>query len=100
MYGYRATSAISHVVLGQFKTCVIMLGGYFLLNSDSGFVSICGALTAVCGMGVYTSLSLTESQKSSNKQLPKENVALPKPKTNTEDGIQSNTAITIATTLA
>ncbi|KAJ0102341.1 hypothetical protein Patl1_03868 [Pistacia atlantica] len=93
-----ATSAIAHVVLGQFKTCVIMLGGYLLLNSDSGFVSICGAVTAVCGMAVYTSLSLKESQGSSNKQLPKQNVAIPKPKTNTEDGVESNAAI--ATTVA
>lgn len=67
-----------------------MLGGYFLLNSDSGFVSICGAVTSVCGMGVYTSLSLKESQKSSENQLPKQIVATQKPKTNTKDGIESN----------
>lgn len=65
-----ATSATSHVVLGQFKTCVILLGGYFIFNSDPGFVSICGAITALTGMSVYTSLNLQESSESSSKQLP------------------------------
>ncbi|KAK4575661.1 hypothetical protein RGQ29_026575 [Quercus rubra] len=65
-----ATSATSHVVLGQFKTCVILLGGYFIFNSDPGFVSICGAITALTGMSVYTTLNLQESSESSSKQLP------------------------------
>ncbi|KAI4321729.1 hypothetical protein MLD38_035077 [Melastoma candidum] len=52
-----ATSATSHVVLGQFKTCVILLGGYVLFGSDPGPVSICGALVALGGMSVYTSLN-------------------------------------------
>ncbi|RVW50316.1 Nucleotide-sugar uncharacterized transporter 2 [Vitis vinifera] len=56
-----ATSATSHVVLGQFKTCVILLGGYILFKSDPGFVSICGAVAALCGMSVYTSLNLRGS---------------------------------------
>ncbi|KAK9941172.1 hypothetical protein M0R45_017792 [Rubus argutus] len=63
-----ATSATSHVVLGQFKTCVILLGGYFLFKSDPGFVSFCGAVTALCGMSVYTSLNLKKSQDNVSKQ--------------------------------
>ncbi|RVX14882.1 Nucleotide-sugar uncharacterized transporter 2 [Vitis vinifera] len=63
-----ATSATSHVVLGQFKTCVILLGGYILFKSDPGFVSICGAVAALCGMSVYTSLNLRGSGESSGKQ--------------------------------
>ncbi|GAV59657.1 TPT domain-containing protein/UAA domain-containing protein [Cephalotus follicularis] len=74
-----ATSATSHVVLGQFKTCVILLGGYLIFNSDPGFVSMCGAVAALCGMSVYTSLNLQESQESSSS------VPLPKPKANIED---------------
>ncbi|KAK3200051.1 hypothetical protein Dsin_023466 [Dipteronia sinensis] len=81
-----ATSATSHVVLGQFKTCVILLGGYILFNSDPGFVSICGAFTALGGMTVYTSLNLQKSHEGSGKQLPKQNVSLPKPKTTNEGG--------------
>ncbi|KAI4388575.1 hypothetical protein MLD38_000891 [Melastoma candidum] len=53
-----ATSATSHVVLGQFKTCMILLGGYVLFGSDPGPVSIGGALVALGGMSVYTSLNL------------------------------------------
>ncbi|PKA57517.1 putative membrane protein [Apostasia shenzhenica] len=42
-----ATSAVSHVVLGQFKTCVILLGGFLLFHSNPGILSICGASTAI-----------------------------------------------------
>ncbi|XP_076918542.1 nucleotide-sugar uncharacterized transporter 2-like [Bidens hawaiensis] len=57
-----ATSATSHVVLGQFKTCVILLGGYLLFKSDPGYASICGAFVAICGMSVYTSLNINKTQ--------------------------------------
>ncbi|OVA19747.1 Triose-phosphate transporter domain [Macleaya cordata] len=67
-----ATSATSHVVLGQFKTCVILLGGYLIFSSDPGVLSICGAVTALCGMSVYTSLNLQEAKETS-KLLPKQN---------------------------
>ncbi|XP_048334123.1 nucleotide-sugar uncharacterized transporter 2 [Ziziphus jujuba] len=63
-----ATSATTHVVLGQFKTCVILLGGYILFNSDPGLVSICGAVLALCGMSIYTSLNLKDQQESLSKQ--------------------------------
>ncbi|XP_038976819.1 nucleotide-sugar uncharacterized transporter 2-like isoform X1 [Phoenix dactylifera] len=67
-----ATSALSHVVLGQFKTCVIMLAGYLFFNSDPGVISLCGAVTALCGMSVYTYLNLQDSKESgtAGKQLP------------------------------
>ncbi|KAM4092109.1 hypothetical protein ACB094_06G012400 [Castanea mollissima] len=83
-----ATSATSHVVLGQFKTCVILLGGYFIFNSDPGFVSICGAITALIGMSVYTSLNLQESSESSSKQLP--TPVKPKDKESTELDIKDS----------
>lgn len=85
-----ATSATSHVVLGQFKTCVILLGGYLLFNSDPGIVSICGAVAALGGMSVYTSPNLQKSQETSSKQqLPKHNVPSDKPKINAENSIDS-----------
>lgn len=59
----RATSAISHVVLGQFKTCVILLGGFILFNSNPGILSICGAITALAGMSLYTYLNLPDSRQ-------------------------------------
>ncbi|KAK4275287.1 hypothetical protein QN277_018399 [Acacia crassicarpa] len=78
-----ATSATSHVVLGQFKTCVILLGGYLILDSDPGIVSLGGAVIALTGMSVYTSLNL--KQKSQEKQLPKES---------TDDSTQLDVKIT------
>ncbi|CAK7324476.1 unnamed protein product [Dovyalis caffra] len=79
-----ATSATSHVVLGQFKSCVILLGGYLIFGSDPGWVSICGALTALSGMSVYTSLNLQESHEKLNFQLQTQTLPLSKPKTQTE----------------
>ncbi|PON40129.1 Sugar phosphate transporter domain containing protein [Parasponia andersonii] len=66
-----ATSATSHVVLGQFKTCVLLLGSYLIFNSDPGFLSICGAVAALCGMSIYTSLNLKDKHETSSKQLQK-----------------------------
>ncbi|TYH87231.1 hypothetical protein ES332_D01G102300v1 [Gossypium tomentosum] len=85
-----ATCATSHVVLGQFKTCVIVVGGYLLFNSDPGFVSRCGAVAALGGTSVYTSLSLKETNhRSSSKQLPTQ-IPLPKSKTS-ENGSEGST---------
>lgn len=81
-----ATSATSHVVLGQFKTCVILLGGYFLFHSDPGWTSICGAVAALGGMTVYTSLSLKESREKASEQLPKHSLPPQKPKSTEDDG--------------
>ncbi|KAB5521248.1 hypothetical protein DKX38_025567 [Salix brachista] len=75
-----ATSATSHVVLGQFKSCVILLGGFLIFGSDPGFVSICGAITALAGMSVYTSLNLQESREKLIFQLQTQTLPLSKPK--------------------
>ncbi|KAJ6828842.1 putative membrane protein-like [Iris pallida] len=58
-----ATSATSHVVLGQFKTCVILLGGFLIFKSNPGMTSICGAVTALGGMSLYTYLNLLGSKQ-------------------------------------
>ncbi|XP_054818611.1 nucleotide-sugar uncharacterized transporter 2 isoform X2 [Prosopis cineraria] len=87
-----ATSATSHVVLGQFKTCVILLGGYLILDSDPGIVSLGGAVIALTGMSVYTSLNL--KQKSQDKQLPKTNSNPSKPKESTDNSSQLDVKIT------
>ncbi|CAK9148887.1 unnamed protein product [Ilex paraguariensis] len=86
-----ATSATSHAVLGQFKSCVILLGGYLLFNSDPGFVSICGAVAALCGMSVYTSLNLRDLNETTSVQLPKQGLSSLKPKS-TEDNIEGSGA--------
>lgn len=72
------------MVLGQFKTCVVLLGGYLIFGSDPGFVSICGAVVALCGMSVYTSLNLSHLQDASSSLSPSST----KPKANTEGAEQ------------
>ncbi|CAE6244849.1 unnamed protein product [Arabidopsis arenosa] len=52
-----ATSAITHVVLGQFKTCVLLLGNYYIFGSNSGLISVCGAFVAIMGTSLYTYLN-------------------------------------------
>lgn len=74
---HRATSATTHVVLGQFKTCVILLGGFFLFGSNPGITSILGAIVALAGMSAYTYLNLQSAKTSSfsitKSKLSKEN---------------------------
>ncbi|KAE8680284.1 RING/U-box domain-containing protein [Hibiscus syriacus] len=84
-----ATSATSHVVLGQFKTCVILVGGYILFDSDPGLVSLCGAVAALCGMSVYTSLNLKDLNQSSGKQLPMQ--TSPRKSKTSENGSEGST---------
>ncbi|KAG2333264.1 hypothetical protein Bca52824_004444 [Brassica carinata] len=71
-----ATSAITHVVLGQFKTCVLLLGNFYIFGSNSGVVSVCGAVVAIIGTSLYTYLntrgqSLKASSSSSSSPLDK-----------------------------
>ncbi|KAF8389405.1 hypothetical protein HHK36_026100 [Tetracentron sinense] len=82
-----ATSATTHVVLGQFKTCVILLGGFLLFGSNPGTISICGAITALAGMSVYTYLNLPDSLPQSNKTSPRQSsFSLTKSKLSKENG--------------
>ncbi|KMS95696.1 hypothetical protein BVRB_005860 [Beta vulgaris subsp. vulgaris] len=82
-----ATSAITHVVLGQFKTCVILIGGYLLFGSNPGITSICGAITALMGMSIYTYLNLHNSDDHSNKTAAKQaSFSSPKSKLSRENG--------------
>lgn len=81
------TSATTHVVLGQFKTCVILLGGFIMFGSNPGTTSICGAVTALAGMSYYTHLNLKPQQqllKTSSKQAS--TFSLPKSKLGKENG--------------
>ncbi|WRX07860.1 Sugar phosphate transporter domain - like 3 [Theobroma cacao] len=66
----RATSAISSAVLGQFKTCVVLLGNYYLFGSNPGISSIFGAFIAIGGMSLYTYLNIRPMKRKSSKVLP------------------------------
>ncbi|OIW18706.1 hypothetical protein TanjilG_13458 [Lupinus angustifolius] len=78
-----ATSPLSHVVLGQFKTCIILLGNYYIFGSNPGIVSIFGACTAIAGMSVYTYLNLKQH---SNMIFPGQTSTLSKSKHDKENG--------------
>ncbi|XP_062220169.1 nucleotide-sugar uncharacterized transporter 2-like [Phragmites australis] len=80
-----ATSALSHVVLGQFKTIVITLSGYLIFGSDPGITSFCGAVVALGGMSFYTYLGLKDSATSGKKPPSRQNSFMGKPKA-TADG--------------
>ncbi|XP_031493745.1 nucleotide-sugar uncharacterized transporter 2-like isoform X1 [Nymphaea colorata] len=78
-----ATSATSHVILGQFKTCVILLGGSLYFHTNPGLVSTCGAAIALLAMSVYTSLNLRQVEPET--KLPSNAASfLPKPRTKEE----------------
>lgn len=81
-----ATSAISHVVLGQFKTCVILLGNYYIFGANPGTTSICGAFVAIAGMSFYTYLNLYSSKHQSSKASLQNGSSLPKSKLSKENG--------------
>lgn len=80
-----ATSATTHVVLGQFKTCAILLGGFFLFGSNPGTISICGAITALVGMSFYTYLNLNPQQQLMKATSRQPQYILPKSKLSKEN---------------
>ncbi|GFP97449.1 uncharacterized membrane protein at1g06890 [Phtheirospermum japonicum] len=81
-----ATSATTHAVLGQFKTCVILLGGYLLFGSNPGPTSVLGAATALIGMSFYTYLNLQSRQQSAKTLQRQSTLPLSKSKLGIESG--------------
>nr|XP_027068422.1 nucleotide-sugar uncharacterized transporter 2-like [Coffea arabica] len=81
-----ATSATTHVVLGQFKTCVILLGGFLIFGSNPGLTSILGAMFALGGMSFYTYLNLHSQQQSVITSSRQSSFLLPKSKLSKENG--------------
>lgn len=82
----RATSATTHVVLGQFKTCVILLGGFLLFGSNPGTTSILGAATALVGMSFYTYLNLHSKHQSAKSSSRQSSFSISKSKLGKENG--------------
>ncbi|XP_065850601.1 nucleotide-sugar uncharacterized transporter 1 isoform X1 [Euphorbia lathyris] len=81
-----ATSALSHVVLGQFKTCVVLLGNYYIFGSNPGSTSIFGAFTAIGGMSTYTYLNLHNVKSQPGKTSPRKSSRLGKENGDSRDG--------------
>eukprot|EP00540_Astrosyne_radiata_P019543 CAMPEP_0116844174 /NCGR_PEP_ID=MMETSP0418-20121206/12518_1 /TAXON_ID=1158023 /ORGANISM="Astrosyne radiata, Strain 13vi08-1A" /LENGTH=164 /DNA_ID=CAMNT_0004475051 /DNA_START=182 /DNA_END=676 /DNA_ORIENTATION=+ len=64
--------ALAHVLLGQFKTAVIMLGGYILFQSRMSPMQLLGALLAVLAIVAYTHVTVQEKSKSSSNVTKEE----------------------------
>ncbi|KAL1526581.1 hypothetical protein AB1Y20_015288 [Prymnesium parvum] len=61
------TSALSLVLLGQVKTCAIMIAGLILFDPQPNRRAFCGATTAVLGIGWYTVLKVLERRAKERK---------------------------------
>eukprot|EP00543_Licmophora_paradoxa_P000574 CAMPEP_0202448524 /NCGR_PEP_ID=MMETSP1360-20130828/7343_1 /ASSEMBLY_ACC=CAM_ASM_000848 /TAXON_ID=515479 /ORGANISM="Licmophora paradoxa, Strain CCMP2313" /LENGTH=274 /DNA_ID=CAMNT_0049066149 /DNA_START=216 /DNA_END=1040 /DNA_ORIENTATION=+ len=55
--------ALAHVLLGQLKTSVIMVGAYFLFGSRYSAMQIAGASGAVAAIVAYTHVTVAEKSK-------------------------------------
>ncbi len=61
--------ALAHVLLGQLKTAVIMIGSSFLFDSHYTSLQIVGALGAVCSIVAYTHITVTEKGVASESKI-------------------------------
>jgi len=61
------TSALSLVLLGQVKTCSIMIAGLILFDAQPNRRAFCGATIAVLGIGWYTVLKVVEKRAKERK---------------------------------
>eukprot|EP00250_Pteridium_aquilinum_P010718 c19586_g3_i1 orf=524-1591(-) len=67
------TSPVTYQVLGHLKTCLVLAFGYILLQNPFSWQNIFGICIAVVGMGIYSFVSVKESQQKaieSVSQLP------------------------------
>ena len=60
LFALGATSAVSVVLLGQCKTCSILLGGYLFFDARPRLHTLAGAALALTSVGAYTCISLAE----------------------------------------
>ena len=60
-----ACSPLTHILLGQAKSSIVMLCGFLLLGYNPGADSLLGAAIAIAAMVAYTYVNLQES--STNK---------------------------------
>ncbi|KAG2243279.1 hypothetical protein Bca52824_094874 [Brassica carinata] len=72
----RFLSSVVWSLSSRFKTCVLLLGNFYIFGSNSGVVSVCGAVVAIIGTSLYTYLntrgqSLKASSSSSSSPLDK-----------------------------
>jgi hypothetical protein len=59
--------ALAHVLLGQLKTAVIMIGSLFIFGTYFPKMQIIGALGAICSIVAYTRITMAENDASQIK---------------------------------
>ena len=64
------TSPVTYQVLGHLKTCLVLAFGYILLKNPFSWQNVFGIGVAVVGMGVYSYVSVKESQQKAIEELP------------------------------
>jgi hypothetical protein len=65
-------SPLTHIILGQAKSSIVMVVGFLLLGYNPGMDSLLGAIIAILAMIAYTYVNLQEAEaaKSSLKTSP------------------------------
>jgi solute carrier family 35 protein E3 len=64
LFALGATSAVSVVLLGQCKTCSILLGGYLFFDARPRVQTLAGAALALTSVAAFTCISLAEQAQS------------------------------------
>lgn len=67
--------ALAHVLLGQLKTAVIMVGSLFLFDSKYSTPQVVGAVGAVLAILAYTHVTVTEKDDSLEKEGKSEQIS-------------------------
>ena len=64
-----ACSPLTHILLGQAKSSIVMVVGFLLLGYNPGWESLLGAVVAIVAMVAYTHVNLREADaaKSASK---------------------------------
>lgn len=63
------TSPVTYQVLGHLKTCLVLAFGYILLQNPFSWQNVFGIAIAVVGMGLYSFVSVKESQQKANESI-------------------------------
>lgn len=69
--------ALAHVLLGQLKTAVIMIGSIFLFNSTYSSLQVLGAVGAVLSIVAYTHVTVAEKKIDEFNVSPTNEQSLP-----------------------
>jgi len=70
--------ALSHILLGQLKSAVICLGGYYVFNSVYNAIQLVGFAGAVMGIIAYTHVTISEKEnKRKEKKTSKAKLTIP-----------------------